>query len=627
MRRPFLIFAMMLALGAQVHAQPANSAAQPTIRFHYGDDPRWASPDFDDSSWPITADGKVKPPPFESDGFLWVRVHLSVPPNTHEPLGVQSIGANHGPGVQAIFVDGRVAGQAGRFPPEVSSRHMPRSLTFPVPSNFDQSGTTAVVAFRGWYLPIQRLHGEPEKFAFVIDRMQILALAAQGDSAVSILASLPAVIPNALLVLLGFVLLGLFRRVKSHELMLNALWLITVPMYVLAYVLVSGGFIPLSSYQWLAVYIVIVIPGFWIDVEFIWTVNQIPGRFFRYLTQALWMFYVITDLFVLCERPAAWLSTLVLAGLASLTLFNVGCLSANLWALFFKRSNRTIAAAFTLINIPFLLAIAGAPETFKVGPAVFSYQTVGFFVAGVTITAMLVRRAIDAWQTGQNLRVELLAAREVQQRLVPAQLPRVEGFQIEAAYIPAAEVGGDFYQVLPQSDGASLIVVGDVSGKGLKAAMKGVLALGALRALAADMPGPAALLAGLNREMLRAEDGGFITCICLRVSADGAVVIANAGHLSPYRNGVEVEVESNLPLGIVSDVEYAETAIQLEPRDQLTLLSDGVLEATSASGELLGFERMREMSTQSAETTAHTAQHFGQEDDITVLTLQRTVPA
>ena len=80
---------------------------------------------------------------------------------------------------------------------------------------------------------------------------------------------------------------------------------------------------------------------------------------------------------------------------------------------------------------------------------------------------------------------ELEAAREIQQRLVPAKLPQVKGYTIEAAYFPAQEVGGDFYQVFARGDDAQLVVLGDVSGKGLKAAMTSTLALGALRALAA----------------------------------------------------------------------------------------------------------------------------------------------
>ena len=200
----------------------------------------------------------------------------------------------------------------------------------------------------------------------------------------------------------------------------------------------------------------------------------------------------------------------------------------------------------------------------------------------------------------------------------------VEGYRIESAYLPAQEVGGDFYQVLQQKDGTHLIVVGDVSGKGLKAAMTGTLAIGALRSLAGEGLGPAALLTRLNRQLAQEPDGGFITCVCLIASSSGRVVIANAGHPAPYCNGAEVDLDGDLPLGIVEEVPYIETELNLETGETLTLLSDGVVEARSASGELFGFERTRGISRERAGKIAATAQQFGQEDDITVLTVMRT---
>ena len=98
---------------------------------------------------------------------------------------------------------------------------------------------------------------------------------------------------------------------------------------------------------------------------------------------------------------------------------------------------------------------------------------------------------------------------------------RSTGYEVEAAYFPAEEVGGDFYQVLESKGGAKLVVVGDVSGKGLKAAMTGTLAMGALRALATEGLGPGALLMRLNRQLLETSDEGFVTCICARVEPEG----------------------------------------------------------------------------------------------------------
>ncbi len=88
--------------------------------------------------------------------------------------------------------------------------------------------------------------------------------------------------------------------------------------------------------------------------------------------------------------------------------------------------------------------------------------------------------------------------------------------------MPAAEVGGDFYQVLPQSGGSALIVVGDVSGKGLKAAMTGTMVLGALRSLAQETSSPGKILDRLNAQLAATTDGGFVTCLCARIDAAGA---------------------------------------------------------------------------------------------------------
>ena len=110
-----------------------------------------------------------------------------------------------------------------------------------------------------------------------------------------------------------------------------------------------------------------------------------------------------------------------------------------------------------------------------------------------------------------------------------------------------------------------LILVGDVSGKGLKAAMTGALAIGALRTLAAEMVSPAMLLTRLNQQMVAAQQGGFITCLCASVAADGKIVFANAGHLLPYRNGEEVQLEGSLPLGIREGETYEQTTLELDP--------------------------------------------------------------
>jgi len=100
--------------------------------------------------------------------------------------------------------------------------------------------------------------------------------------------------------------------------------------------------------------------------------------------------------------------------------------------------------------------------------------------------------------------------------------------------------------------------------------------------------------------------------------------VANAGHPSPYLDGVEIQTEANLPLGLDAEIRYSEITFQLEPGSFCTLVTDGVVEATSRSGELYGFERTQAISIEPAHVIAEAARQFGQEDDITVLCLTRT---
>jgi serine phosphatase RsbU (regulator of sigma subunit) len=219
----------------------------------------------------------------------------------------------------------------------------------------------------------------------------------------------------------------------------------------------------------------------------------------------------------------------------------------------------------------------------------------------------------------------LAAAREIQRHLVPVGLPSLPDYAVEAAYLPALEVGGDFYQVLPQTDGSILVVIGDVSGKGLKAAMTGAFAIGALHALAAEASDPPQLLSRLNREILRGQDSGFITCLCIKLNPNGQMTISNAGHLSPYRNSEELICEGGPPLGLFPDLVYLESRFEIDCGDSLTLLSDGVIEATGPKYEEFGYERTQAIINHSAQYIAVAAQQFGQEDDITVVKV-RLIP-
>jgi hypothetical protein len=253
--------------------------------------------------------------------------------------------------------------------------------------------------------------------------------------------------------------------------------------------------------------------------------------------------------------------------------------------------------------------------------------------AAVMLVAMTFRfRRIQ--DRNRQVEQEMAAARSVQQILIPDLFPTVPGLLIESAYLPAQEVGGDFFQILPITNLAdperpsAFIVLGDVSGKGLKAAMTVSLIVGTLRTYAEFYSSPADLLAGLNRRLYGRGDG-FATCLALMVDPSGKLTLANAGHPNPYLNGIEIHTEANLPLGLAENIHYSEITLQLPLGQACTLVTDGVVEATSATTrELFGFARTEAISTQTASSIAEAARDFGkgapQADDITVLTIART---
>ncbi len=214
------------------------------------------------------------------------------------------------------------------------------------------------------------------------------------------------------------------------------------------------------------------------------------------------------------------------------------------------------------------------------------------------------------------------AARNVQQYLIPAHLPPTPGFTIESEYRPSREVGGDFFQVLPQAvDGSLLIVIGDVAGKGIEAGMLATLIVGRRFATAASFTSdPARILALLNERLC---GRGLVTCLALRVEQDGSATLVNAGHLPPYVNGKELSVEGALPLGAVPGLRFPTSRLKLAEGDSLLLMTDGVVEAQDAKGRLFGFERIAELLSTGADgaALATAAQKHGQEDDITILTI------
>ena len=260
---------------------------------------------------------------------------------------------------------------------------------------------------------------------------------------------------------------------------------------------------------------------------------------------------------------------------------------------------------------------------FHAGP--FSIQLVDVFnwLFWISLGMILVFRTVRISREQARLEGELEAARQVQNIIVPENSDAVPGFSVESVYRPAQQVGGDFYQVWPTPDEGLLLVLGDVSGKGLPAAMQVAVLVGSVRTLAQITSDPAEILKEMNARLLGRTGGGFSTCLALHLDADGNGILASAGHPAPYLNGRELDVPGALPLGIAPFQSYEVCRFILERGGHITFYSDGVLEAQNAQGELLGFERVRELSRLSAREIADAASAFGQEDDITVVVIER----
>jgi hypothetical protein len=264
-----------------------------------------------------------------------------------------------------------------------------------------------------------------------------------------------------------------------------------------------------------------------------------------------------------------------------------------------------------------------AAPLFKIGESPVTVPT-------ITSTLLLISLLYAAWRYSAEqserqsaLMQEFRNAQALQQVLVPESLPVIPGYTVTSAYRPAQEVGGDFFQLIPLANDAALLVIGDVSGKGLLAAMAVAMIVGAIRSTVEATDDPAAVLGALNRRLHGRLRGGFATCLAMRMDAEGRCTIANAGHLPPFLNAEEVAILPSLPLGLAPEMEYECSEVQLRIGDRLTLYTDGLLEARNAEGELFGFARIAAIAAQSAEAIAQAAQDFGQDDDITVLTLAR----
>jgi serine phosphatase RsbU (regulator of sigma subunit)/anti-sigma regulatory factor (Ser/Thr protein kinase) len=251
----------------------------------------------------------------------------------------------------------------------------------------------------------------------------------------------------------------------------------------------------------------------------------------------------------------------------------------------------------------------------------------------------MVRRQEAAAAGRQRVEQELEVARLIQRNFLPKRVPELPGWRVAAHYRPAREVGGDFYDVIPLPDGRVAFVVGDVTDKGVPAALVMSATRSVLRATAQRLLEPGTVLREVNEYLVPdMPEKMFVTCLYAVLDpASGELCFANAGHDLPYlRTGGEVvELRARgMPLGLMAGMEYEERAAVLGGGDSVLLHSDGIVEAHDARREMFGFPRLQKTVAQAprdgdliahvlAVLAAFTGADAEQEDDITMVTLER----
>jgi serine phosphatase RsbU (regulator of sigma subunit)/anti-sigma regulatory factor (Ser/Thr protein kinase) len=254
--------------------------------------------------------------------------------------------------------------------------------------------------------------------------------------------------------------------------------------------------------------------------------------------------------------------------------------------------------------------------------------------------AQLVREQAAEAAERERLEQEMRVATLIQQQFLPRELPNLPHWQIAAYYGPARAVGGDFYDFIEMPDGRIGIAVGDVTDKGVPAALVMARTHSVLRAEATRSDSPGVILARAN-ELLVPEMPArmFVTCLFAILEPEtGRIVMANAGHNLPYIRTDDGVVElraTGMPLGLLPGSRYEETEGVIAPGSNVLLYSDGLVEAHNPNQEMYGFPRLREeMAVDDAGSelldrlldTLHrfTGADWEQEDDITLVTLRRS---
>jgi serine phosphatase RsbU (regulator of sigma subunit) len=258
----------------------------------------------------------------------------------------------------------------------------------------------------------------------------------------------------------------------------------------------------------------------------------------------------------------------------------------------------------------------------------------------VRVAQLVRQQQIEARQR-ERLAQELRVAQLVQQTLLPKEVPSIDGWRIGRYYQPAREVGGDFYDFIDLPNDRIGLVIGDVTDKGVPAALVMATTRTILRAASGRIDSPGAVLQIAND--LLVEDippNMFVTCLYAILDArSGRLCYANAGHDLPYRRGragVDELRARGMPLGLMPGMQYEEKELTLEPGESVLFYSDGLVEAHNPQREMFSFGRLQALVASGpaggealihsllADLTRFTGSGWDQEDDITMVLLERT---
>ncbi len=258
--------------------------------------------------------------------------------------------------------------------------------------------------------------------------------------------------------------------------------------------------------------------------------------------------------------------------------------------------------------------------------------------------AQLVRQQQQEAQERERIEQELRVARLIQQTLLPKTLPELPGYDVAAYYQPAREVGGDFYDFVDLEDGRLGLVVGDVTDKGVPAALVMATTRTLLRAAAQRLDSPGEVLKRVNDVLVQEiPPNMFVTCLYAILDPEsGLLLYANAGHDLPYRRrvgrseGADELRATGMPLGLLPGMGYEEKEIVVEKGESVLFYSDGLVEAHDPRRDMFGFPRLQGLvGTHRAggaelitfllsELARFTGEEWEQEDDITLVTLERS---